>query len=318
MESVYAGIDVSESKLDVKLGTGEGVVIFENTRRGIKKLVSALSERGTTLTVLEATGGYEWLLRQELQKAKLSHSVINPQRIRLFARSCGILAKTDAIDAEVIRRYGEAVKPEPTPLPDKHTQAIRALVERRDELVRFKSAEKTRFRSPGASKPLKQSIKRSISFLEKEIASIDQQLEEEVDKSEDFKRRLEIITSIPSIGKVLGTCILATMPELGTIDNRVAAALSGTAPYNHDSGKMKGKRATGGGRVRVRCALYVAALVACRRNKPLAQFYQQLRARGKQSNVARVAVMRKLIIRINAMLRDGNKWSEQHQLVNPH
>lgn len=313
MESSCAGIDVSQTKLDVKLAGNERVVIFANSRRGIGKLVKELTARGTKLTVLEATGGYESLLRKELHKAAISHSVINPQRIRLFARSCGILAKTDAIDAEVIRRYGEAVKPEPTPLPDEHTQAIRALVERRDELVRFKSAEKARFRNPSASKPLKQSIKRSIFFLEEEIGAIDQQLEKEVDKSEEFKRRLEIVTSIPSIGTVLGTCILATMPELGTIDNRVAAALSGTAPYNHDSGKMKGKRATGGGRVRVRCALYVAALVACRHNKPISEFYKHLIQRGKQSNVARVAVMRKLIIRINAMLRDGTLWSEQQK-----
>ena len=316
MEQHYVGIDVSQSKLDVKLDDGKPS-IFENSKRGIRKLVKALEERHGSFVVLEATGGYEKALRVELQRASVTHSVVNPLRIRQFARSCGIAAKTDSIDAEVIRRYGIAVKPEPTPMADESTQEIRALVERRDELVRFKSAEKARLKGPANSKALKESIRRSICFLEKEVASIDLQLNEAVEKSELFKRRLEIVTTIPSIGKTLGICILATVPELGTIDNKAVAALCGTAPFNHDSGNSKGRRFTSGGRVRARCALYIAALVACRYNKPLAEFYKRLKSNGKPSNVALVAVMRKLIVRINAMLRDMTPWSDDiPQLLN--
>lgn len=317
MEQHYVGIDVSQSKLDVKLEDGEKASIFENSKRGIKKLVKRLEGNQGSFVILEATGGYEKALRMELQKAHVLCSVVNPLRVRQFARSCGIAAKTDSIDAEVIRRYGIAVKPEPTPLADENTQEIRALVERRDELVRFKSAEKTRLKGPANSKALKESIRRSIEFLEKEVASIDFQLNEAVEKSELFKRRLEIITTIPSIGKTLGICILATVPELGTIDNKAVAALCGTAPFNHDSGNFKGKRFTSGGRVRARCALYVAALVACRHNKPLSEFYKRLKKNGKPSNVALVAVMRKLIVRINALLRDMTPWADDiTQIIN--
>ncbi len=311
MAEVYVGIDVAKTHLDVAVRpTGERWRI-PNDDDGIEGLVSRLEASHPALVVLEATGGYGRTLIAALAAASLPVAVVNPRQVRDFARSTGKLAKTDSLDAQALARFGEAVRPEPRPLPDEQARALTAVLERRRQLIAMLVAEKNRLHVVTAQ--VKGRIEAHIRWLEQELEGIDRDLDHTIRDSPVWRERDELLQSVPGVGKVLSTTLLAELPELGTLTRHEVAALVGVAPLNRDSGALRGKRTVWGGRARVRAALYMGTLVATRYNPVIRDFYERLLAKGKAKKVALTACMRKLLTILNAMLRHHTHW--QHQPV---
>lgn len=309
---IVVGIDISKDRLDVAcvpeaVRSPHAAPAFENDARGHAALISWLKEAAPRLIVLESTGGYQRVLVAALAAAALPVVVVNPRQVRDFARAMGVLAKTDAIDAMVLARFGEKVDPVLRPLPDAESTALIDLLARRRQLVELRTAERNRLGQATTPK-IKASIRAVLATIEKQIAAIDDDLDDRIKKSPAWKEKENLLTSVPGVGPLTARTLLACLPELGSVSRQTIAALVGVAPINRDSGKMRGKRTTWGGRRTVRAALYMAALVATRCNPVLRAHYAKLLAVGKPKKLALVACLRKLLVTLNALLRTKTPW----------
>lgn len=303
---VFVGIDVSKAQLDIGVRPTNQRWQVENSLEGIVELVKNLGELTPNLIVLEATGGYEMAAAAELALAGLSVAVVNPRQVRDFAKSMGRLAKTDKIDANVLARFGEAIRPEPRAIPDEQTQQLQALLTRRRQIIEMLVAEKNRTRL--AHKGVITGLMEHITWLEKQLDELDKDLHDLLKNSPIWREKDDLLRSVPGVGSVLATTLLAELPELGLLNRKKIAALVGVAPFNCDSGKMHGKRAIWGGRASIRAVLYMATLSSIRCNPVIRTFYDRLIQAGKQAKVALIACMRKLLTILNAMVHNHTHW----------
>jgi transposase len=289
-ELSFVGIDVAKAQLDVAIRpTGQRWQV-PHTEKAIHELVSRLASLHPSLVLLEASGGLELPLVAALAIARLPVVVVNPRQVRDFARATGKLAKTDALDAQVLAHFAEAVRPTPRSLPDSETQALTALVARRYQVMSMLVAEKNRIRA--YRQPVRQRIQAHIAWLERELANLDRDLSETLRKSPVWREKANLLRTVPGVGPQLTLSLLAYLPELGSLNRKRIAALVGVAPFNRDSGTLRGKRAVWGGRSRIRAALYMGTLVASRHNPVIRAFYQRLLSAGKPKKVALTACMR--------------------------
>lgn len=300
------GIDVAKEQVELfASSTGRGWTAA-NSEEGIDQVLRSLGELEPELIVLEATGGLELPLVSALSVAGLPVVVVNPRQVRDFAKALGRLAKTDRIDAQVLAHFGEAVRPEVRALKDEQTQTLTAIMTRRRQLMEMLTAEKNRL---GISrKVVRKDIQRHIGWLEARLGEIDKDLAEVIKECPAWREKDQLLRSVPGVGPVLSCSILCELPEIGRLSGKKIAALVGVAPFNRDSGTLKGKRSVWGGRRNVRSVLYMAALVASRFNPVIKDLYQRLVAAGKLAKVALTACMRKLIVILNAMVRTGQPW----------
>jgi len=305
---MFVGIDVSKDRLDVHVRPNGDAFAVTRDDKGIEALVVTLTARTPGLIVLEATGGFERVVAAGLAAAKLPVAVVNPRQIRDFARATGRLAKTDVLDAEAIARFAEAVRPELRPLPDEASEALGELVARRRQLIEMIVAETNRRRSLTRTKPIK-TVDRVLATLHQQLAVIESDIDDSIRGSPVWRVKEDLLVSVPGIGPKIARILIAELPELGALDRRQIAALVGVAPFNRDSGKLRGRRTIAGGRTTVRNALYMSILVAIRRKLPLAATYERLRHAGKPAKVAIVACMRKLLVILNAIIRDEKPWA---------
>lgn len=305
---ISVGIDVSKAQLDVAIRPSREKASFANDKVGIKALVKWLAKIQPTSIVLEATGGYERKVTRALASAELAVVVVNPRQVRDFAKATGELAKTDSIDADVLAHFAEAVRPQMRPLPNELTLELRALTSRRRQLLDMITAENNR--QAMTSKAVGKRIDAHVRWLKRELERANQDLDRFIQQNPIWKENDELLQSAPSIGPVTSGTLLAEVPELGTLSRKQIASLIGVAPFNRDSGSLKGRRSIWGGRAPVRCALYMATLVATRRNPVIRDFYNRLMAKGKLFKVAIVACMHKLITILNSMLKHKTRWSE--------
>jgi transposase len=306
-KEVFVGIDVAKEELEVAVFPRAETETCLNTEEGILRLVDHLKSLCLTLVVLEATGGLEMPCVGALAAEGLPVVVMNPRQIRDFAKATGRLAKTDRIDARVIARFAEAVRPEIRELKTEEMQELTALGLRRRQIIQMITSEKNRLAT--ASKWTREDIKEHISWLEKRLDDVNKELEKSIRNSPVWREKEDLLRSVPGVGPVLSATLLSQLPELGSLNRKQIAALVGVAPLNRDSGQFRGKRCIWGGRASVRCALYMATLVATRFNPTIAAFYHRLRIAGKEHKVALTACMRKLLTILNAMARDHTHWS---------
>lgn len=302
------GIDVSKDEVAVAVHPTGTHWTSATTAAALEQLVKRLAGEAPTLVVLEASGGYEMPVVAACTVAGLPVAVVNPRQVRAFAHAVGRTAKTDAIDADVLALFGARVQPVARPVPDAATQALAALVARRRQLLEMLGAERQRL-GQAVSKPIQRDLRQHIRWLERRVGDVDGDITAAIEASPAWCVRENLLRSVPGIGPVVARTLLANLPELGQLGRRQIAALAGVAPFNRDSGQWRGRRMIWGGRASVRAMLYMAALVATRRNALLRTFYQRLRASGKQPKVALVAVMRKLLTIVNAMVRDAKPWT---------
>jgi len=273
---------------------------------GLTLLVERLRPVTARAIAVEATGGFESVVMAELINARLPVSRVNPAQVRAFAQALGRRAKTDPLDAATIAHYAAATRLEPRPLPDAETQQLADLITRRRQIIQMMTAE--RQRQKRASKRMQKSIARLLKALEKELSSLEQDLDDSIGNQPAWQAKEELLTSVPGVGKILARTLLAELPELGSLPRRPIAALVGVAPWTRQSGKWRGKAYIGGGRASLRAVLYMAAVTAARHNPSLAHFYQRLRAAGKPPKLAIIAVARKLLTILNAIIRENRPW----------
>jgi transposase len=303
--STCAGIDVSKDRLDVHLlPSGEAFAVARDGK-GLESLVERLATLDVSLIVLEATGGFETKVAAALAGAGLPLAVVNPRQIRDFARALGKLAKTDAIDAQVIALFAERIRPQPRPVASHEARMLGELVARRRQVVEMIGMESNR---RAADKRLAKKIDRHLAFLEKELVDIDVAIDNGVRASPAWRETEDLLTSVPGVGPVTARTLIAELPELGALDRRKLAALVGVAPFNRDSGAWRGHRMIGGGRSCVRNVLYMAALVAIRHNPLVKATYQRLVQRGRPKKVAIIACLRQLLTILNAIVRTKSEW----------
>lgn len=303
---VFVGIDVSKDRLDLALRpTGERSTV-SNAEPDLTALVTRLQAVHPTLIVLEATGGLEIPVVGALAAAGLPVVVVNPRQVRDFAKATGRLAKTDALDAAVLAQFAEAVRPALRPLPDAETQALSALLTRRRQLLEMRTAEQTRLGQ--ALPPVRKEIQAHITWLNGRLAHLDDELGRTIRESPVWRERDDLLQSTPGVGPVLSRTLLAGLPELGTLNRKQIAALVGVAPFNRDSGTLRGRRTVWGGRAHVRAVLYMSALAASRWNPVIRAFYQRLCTAGKVKKVALTACMHKLLLILNAMIKHRTPW----------
>jgi transposase len=307
MDEVVVGIDVSKDKLDVCLRPAGDVFVFSRNAAGLSELVERLKDLSVALIAVEATGGFETVVAASLASAGLPVAVVNPAQVRAFARALGQRAKTDPIDAFVIARFAEATRPEVRPLDDEATQLLSALIARRRQIIDMIVAETHRERTV-TDKTLKKSIVHLKLALERALNDIDANIDDQMRASPLWKAKEDLLSSVPGIGPVTARTLIADLPELGRLSPKQIAALAGLAPYTQQSGKWRGKAFTGGGRTTVRSVLFLAAMAAARYNPVLKVFRERLRAAGKPPKVAIIAVARKLLTILNAMIRENNTW----------
>jgi len=304
--SVYVGIDVSKTRLDVAVRPSGGLSHVTYDAAGITTVVTQLSQKQPIRIVVEATGGLERPLVRALVAAALPVIVVNPRQVRDFAKATGQLAKTDALDAQVLARFAEVIHPSLRALPDPQTQELAALLARRRQVLAMQRAEQNRLdRAPVR---VQNRIEVHLHWLGDELARRDEELDDQIQQSPMWRAREDLLQSVPGIGPVMCRTVLAELPELGLLNRKQIAALVGVAPFNRDSGRLRGHRTIWGGRAPVRTALYMATLVATRWNPVIRPFYQRLRDAGKAPKVALVAAMRKLLTILNAMLHHGTPW----------
>jgi len=311
MGDVFVGIDVSKARLDVAVRPSGEIWRFSNDEAGFASLVERLKPLAPKLVVLEATGGYQAPLAAALTVGRITVAVVNPRQVRDFGRAMGQLAKTDVLDAEVIARFAEAVRPEARPLPDSETAELHGVVSRRRQLVEMITTETNRMAT--ALPAVRRDIEEHITWMQRRLKDVDKDLYTRLKKSPLWRVKEQLLRSAPGIGPVTSCSLLADVPELGKLDGRKIAALVGVAPFNRDSGTLRGKRAIWGGRAAVRATLYMATMAAVRRSPSMKAFHDRLIAAGKPWKVAQVACMRKLLVRLNAMMRDGVAWTEDVQ-----
>ena len=306
-EQITVGIDVSKDRLDVHVRPTSEVFAVSRDGRGLGTLCDRLKARAPTLVALEATGGYETVVAAALAGAGLPVVVVNPAQVRSFARALGKRAKTDPIDAAVIAHFAEATAPEVRPLADEATQMLADLVVRRRQIVEMIGSEGQRLRRMTLPRVCR-SIERLIRALEKELADLDHDIDDAVRGSPAWREAEDLLSSVPGVGPIVSRSLLAELPELGTLDRKKIAALAGLAPFTRQSGTWKGRSFIGGGRTAVRTVLFMAALVAARHNPILKAFYQRLIQAGKPKMLALVAVARRLLVILNAIMRDRRPW----------
>lgn len=302
----YMGIDVSKNTLEAHFLPHEKHMVFKNDTKGITQLIQKLKNFMSPLIVMEATGGYEKPLAYALFQANHSISIVNPRQIRDFAKALGKLAKTDDIDAKVIALYAQKIQP---PAHIQYGQTQQEIAEnnaRRRQLIDMITMEKNRLSK--SSLRLKKSIENVIKVLEKELEAINDSQQQVIASHPEYADKQQILTSVKGISQISANALLADLPELGTVASKQIAALAGLAPYNRDSGTLRGKRTIWGGRASVRTALYMPTLVAIRHNPQIKQFYERLCQAGKQKKTALVACMHKLLIILNAMVKHQETW----------
>jgi len=314
--SVVVGIDVSKAEFCVAVDPSGETWMSATTPAAMDVLVERLRAVTPQLVVLEATGGYELPLAGACASAGLPVAIVNPRQVRAFAHALGRSAKTDAIDAAVLALFGARVRPEPRAVPDAATQALAALVTRRRQLLEMLGAERQRLAQARPAGPVTRNLRTHIRWLERRLAEVDDDIGSAIQASPVWRVHEDLLRTVPGIGPTTARTLLAELPELGRLDRRAIAALVGVAPFNCDSGQQRGYRRIAGGRASVRASLYMAALTASRRNPTLAAFYQRLRAHGKPPKVALVAVMRKLLTILNAILKQCAPWNPSAQIVN--
>ena len=300
--SSYVGIDVSKGRLDVAVLREERVWQVGNNPEGIASLVEQIQAVRPELIVVEATGGYQRAVVDALFHAGLSVAVVNPARVRQFARACGLLAKTDKLDARVLAEFGQRVQPRHYEGKTEAEKQLSALLVRRKQVEEMLKAEQNRLRTVLPS--LRGSVERMITYLKEEKKQLDEQIQQLVNEQKAWQEPTKILSSAPGVGPVTTATLLAELPELGKMDRKRIAALVGVAPMNYDSGRKRGYRKTKGGRTEVRSVLYMSTLVATRYNPLIRAQYQHLLKRGKEKKVALTACMRKFLTILNAMARD--------------
>lgn len=308
MTSLFVGIDVAKDRLDVAVRPGGQAWGEANGPEGIARLVEQVRGLQPRLVVLEATGGYQLPVMAALLAAGLPVVVVNPRQIRDFAKATGRLAKTDALDAEAIAHFGEVVKPEPRPLPDTAALHLQELLTRRRQLLGMIVAEENHLgmvRDPA----IRKAVQRHVEQLRRMLRDLDTDVEHRLRSSPVWRAKNELLQSVPGVGQVLAVTLLACLPELGRLNRKEIASLAGVAPFNRDSGRMHGVRTVWGGRANVRTALYMGTLAATRFNPVIRAFYARLRANGKRPKVALTACMRKLLVILNTMVREGTTWN---------
>jgi transposase len=307
MDIIAVGIDVSKERLDVAVRPEAEAFAVANSPAGLQELTTRLRERSPAIVALEATGGFETLAAATLAAAGLPVVVVNPAQIRAFAHAVGQRAKTDPIDAGVIARFAAVVRPELRPLPDPATRLLADLMARRRQIVEMIAAEHQRARRVTLPR-LQKSIARLIKALQKELESLETDIGDVVRGSPIWRAKEDLLASVPGVGQIIARTLLAELPELGSLGRREVAALAGLAPFTRQSGQWRGRSVIGGGRTVVRTVLFLGAMSAIRHNPSLKEFFARLVAAGKPKMVALIAVARKLLTILNAILRDGRPW----------
>ena len=312
----FVGIDVAKKTFDIHiLPSGERLSLPYDTK-GLAKLLKKLPPLQETLVVLESTGGYHKRLACELAQAGYAVSVINPKRVRDYAKAAGILAKTDKIDAKVIALFAEHFRPAPQAMPSEQQSQLEELVSRRRQLIGLRTAETNRLENL-TSQTVRQDIQQVIDLLNKNLDRIEKEILKLLESDDHWKRKREIVESVPGLGPVNSATLVAELPELGQVNRQQASALVGVAPFNCDSGQQKGKRSIRGGRAALRCTLYMAALTAKRSNPVIRAFAERLTAAGKPFKVVMIACMRKLVVILNTLLRQNTTWQPRILPQNP-
>lgn len=307
MEHVFIGIDVAKDRLDVHVRPANQAFHLPRNQAGLADLIERLTPLNPTLVVLEATGGFETTVAAAIAGAAMPLAVVNPRQVRDFARATGQLAKTDRIDAAVIAHFADAIRPEPKPIPDDQARLLAELVARRRQLIDMITAENNRL--PRTSAPrLRRSIERVVALLKQQLAELDKDVDTTIRGTPVWREKEDLLISTPGIGSTTARLLIATIPELGTLSRRKIAALAGLAPVARDSGTSRGKRHIAGGRPVVRSALFMAALSASRFNPPLQAFAARLKKAGLAKKAVLIAVARKLLTILNAILRDQTPW----------
>lgn len=313
MTNSVVGIDVGKEKLDVSLSTEKKVRLWANDETGRAELGDWLIGQGVSLVVVEASGGYEAALVSELVERGQPVALVNPTRVRAFARAEGVLAKTDKIDAQVIARFGATMKPAARARREKQQVQLTEQITRRRQLVLMLTAEKNRRQT--ASPTMRAHISNHITWLQAEIEALEVQISQSIEANSLWAETAKRVDSVPGIGFITAATLVAELPELGQLNRQKLAALVGVAPFNHDSGKHRGKRHIFGGRTSVRSVLYMATLSAIRHNPVIRAFYQHLLAKGKLKKVALTACMRKLLVILNTMVKTGQDWNPPNSLL---
>jgi transposase len=303
----YVGIDVAKRTLEVCVLPNDAERQFANDRPGRTSCCRWLGAPQDTLVVLEATGGYEVQAAEQLRAAGFAVAIVNPRRIRDFARACGRLAKTDRIDAQVIAQYAQTLQPPPREGLDESHRRLQALVARRDQLLAMRIAETNRMEH-ATDRLIRTSLRQIVRALERQLDQIEVQIRRTVEAMPSLRQTKETLMSVPGVGETTASMLVSDVPELGRLNRRQIAALVGLAPWNRDSGVFRGKRMTGGGRVRVRTRLYMPTLVAIRHNPVIRAFYERLLQNGKAKMTALVACMRKLLTLLNTLVAKNEKW----------
>jgi transposase len=329
MDAIVVGIDVSKDKLDIAVRPSGEIFSTSRDAAGLDALIARLAPLAPAVVAVEAPGGFETVVAASLAAAggaavvsgcgRLPVVVVNPAQVRSFAQALGKRAKTDPIDAAVIAHFAEATKPEIRPLPDAAAQLLADLVARRRQIIQMIVAERQRQRRL-VGKHMQKSIARLLKALEKELSALDQSIDDTVRGSPAWREKEDLLASVPGVGPVIAHTLIAELPELGSLGRKRIAALAGLAPWTRQSGRWKGKSFIGGGRSSVRAALFMGALVAARTNPVLQAFRQRLIAAGKPKLVAIIAVARKLLTILNAVLRDKRPWrdvDEEHAHAKP-
>lgn len=306
MPPCFVGLDIAKDHIDVSVRPTDDRWQTEQTDEGIAQLVARLVALTPALVVVESTGGYETAVVTALAMAQIPVAVVNPRQVRDFAKAIGRLAKTDALDAAVLALFAERVRPEVRPLPDEAHQELIALVTRRRQLLDMLTAERNRLAT--ARRSVRASVQQHVRWLERRIHDADADLTTTIQRSPLWRAKDDLLRSVPGIGPITSSMLIALLPELGLLSRREIASLVGVAPLNRDSGQQRGRRIVWGGRATVRRPLYMATLVATRRNPVIRAFYQRLRCAGKPPLVALVAAMRKLITILNAMVKHHQSW----------
>jgi len=300
------GIDVSKERLDIALDGEPRSWSVNNDEEGIRSAAERLGELEPSLAVVESTGGLELAVVSELCARHIPLALVNPGRVREFAKSLGLLAKTDRLDAQLLAHFGKAAELQPTTLPDPQVQHLSALMSRRRQLLQMQTMEKNHALSLPLE--LRPALQEHLTWLARQVQQLTEQIQQTIHSTPLFHEKEQILRSAKGVGPITASILLSDLPELGQLDRKKIAALVGVAPFNHDSGRRRGPRRIQGGRASVRTVLYMAALVGSRCNPVLKAFYQRLLASGKKKKVALVACMRKLLTILNAMLRDMAPW----------
>jgi transposase len=307
-EATYVGVDVAKAQVDVAVRPTDDRWEVPNDEAGVRQLVSRLKTLKPVMVLLEASGGLELPLVAALAAEAVPVVVVNPRQVRDFAKATGKLAKTDTLDAAAIAHFAEAVRPPVRPLRDAETLALGSLAARRHQVMTMLVSEKNRLSA--ATVAVRPRIEAHIAWLERELDDLDEGLRQILRQSPVWREKDDLLRSVPGVGERLSLTLLAYLPELGTLDRRQIAALVGVAPFNRDSGTLRGKRTVWGGRARVRAALYMGALAASRFNPVIRDFYQRLLAAGKPKKLALTACMRKLLVILNSILRHCTPWRD--------